>query len=67
LLARLFDTDSVAKEYYVSDFDGWLALDFESALELFHEDLDGEINYLESVLERLDIIPELENIKTASP
>lgn len=62
LLKRLFDSSSIAEEYSRSHGPGIIPLDptFDWKVNEFRRHMDVDINRLQSVLSRLELIPELE-------
>jgi predicted nucleotide-binding protein len=63
LLRRIVDTEDLAKDYY--PMVGFISFDtppFQVEVRDFYSKVETYINYLESVLERLELIPEAPNL-----
>lgn len=69
LLARIFDNQTVVKEYKNSVYFPGLSIFGEEAfaykIDNFRKDTDEKINYLDALIERLELIPEV--VKNISP
>ena len=66
LLKQIFSNDSLSEEYshWVSSFGFIGDRNFAEKVEKVHDDLQEKIRRLESISERLELIPISENIKT---
>jgi predicted nucleotide-binding protein len=65
LLQRIFSNDSVAREYQGYSFGGLDADEpFQRRTKELHDDLDYKIGSLESILARLELIPEGANVSS---
>jgi predicted nucleotide-binding protein len=58
LLSRLFDAQSLAEEFSVFDNVGIVSFGLSNRVETFKKDMDNRINCLESISERLPLIPQ---------
>jgi hypothetical protein len=63
LLKRLFDSDSIAKEYDVHIGIALPPFGLAEEVRNFKEDMDRDIAKLRSVLERLDLFPESQEVE----
>jgi predicted nucleotide-binding protein len=67
LLTRLFDNPSLANEYDRPTF-SIASDDLFDRISDFHREVDQKLNQLESILERLDLIPEISgNVVVSTP
>lgn len=69
LLTRIFDNDSVAEEYHRSCVAGVIPMGpspLSRRVEIFLDTMRSGINCLESILERLELIPEVEEVRPTS-
>jgi len=69
LLTRLFDNESIANEYARTPGAGFITLDpsFKERLDDFRDEMDTSITRLESVVERLELIPSVNTGSNATP
>ena len=63
LLKHLFSNESMAEEYYDYFAVGVTGKSFQEKIEDFHSDVQSKIRRLESISERLELIPLAENVK----
>ncbi len=57
LLGRMFDDESIVREYHLG-YGNAIGLNFSQDIETFRRNVDDYINNLESIIERLPLMPE---------